>query len=161
MAKAWGMVRAAASRRPRACRRMFFKQGPLVPLQTLSFLCGEAKSAILQFPGSSGPLQLPLGPATRGREGPGSRGQPAWTQAGGGCMPGQGELPPSLHSLRAAEPMALWNPGQAMHPAGGPMDAPGSWGPPESRTWKVSFRSHGPKVFNLRSVDFQAQVDEF
>ena len=62
---------------------------------------------------------------------------PTRTHGGHDYLLGPGALPPSVHPLKA-----LWNPGLAVHPAEGPIDALGRWGPLESGTWKVPFRSN-------------------
>lgn len=110
---------------------MFSNQCPLVPLQRLSFLCDDAKSTIRRFSGSF--LSVPF---------PGAEtvlGVANTTQTHGGhdYLQGPGALSPSAYPLKA-----LWNPGLAVHPAEGPMDAPGRWGPLESGTWEVPFRSN-------------------
>ena len=45
---------------------------------------------------------------------------PTWTHGGHDYLLGPGALPPSVYPLKA-----LWNPGLAVHPAEGPMDALG------------------------------------
>lgn len=156
--KSWWEARATYGR-SRGCEQIFFKWNLLVPLRTLSFLCGNAKSTILPLPGPCGPLQVLLSPATGAEWILGIVGTHCGlTGAVVVCLDYESFLPSPTF------PEGYWAniqyPGQAGHQQRNSINAPRDWGFLESRTWKASFRSHLLKALNLGSIDLQALVDE-